>query len=271
MDDPDFFSATIGIIGGKGRMGGWLARALEKAGQKVFIADAKDGEVSHEFVRRHRVLILAVPISRVGEVMQRIGPRTLQDGVVMDICSLKQGPMASMLEHAQGEVVGLHPMFGPSAKGFKGQTVFMSQGRGDRWHKWMSRFLKEQQAKVVEIEPKKHDQLMAQVQSLRHLWLLCLGQALEDLGYDPASELDISGPWFKTLLAMLGHQCEQPGELYTELAMNNPEVGPAAEALQRAATNTLGCLENGDAEGLKRLFSQVESKFLGVSDDISLD
>lgn len=271
MDDPDFISATIGIIGGKGRMGEWLARVLTKAGKKVFIADAKDGEVSHEFAREHRVLILAVPVSRVEEVMQRIGPHTPKDGVVMDICSLKQGPMAGMLEHAQGEVVGLHPMFGPSAKSFAGQMVFMSQGRGDRWHKWMGRFLRDQQAKVVEIDPKKHDQLMARVQSLRHLWLLCLGQALDELGFDPASELELSGPWFKTLLGMLGHQCKQPGELYTELAMNNPEVGQAAEALQRAATDTLGCLKNRDAEKLKRMFSQVENKFLSVSDDISLD
>lgn len=271
MAEPGFFTTKVVVIGGRGRMGAWWARALRLAGCEVLIADARDGAITPDMVAECPVVVLAVPVSRVEEVMRHIGPHTRDDGLVMDICSLKEAPLSSMLAHAQGEVVGAHPLFGPTAEGLDGQLVFVCPGRGERWERWVQGFLQDRGARVVEMDPARHDRLMAQVQSLRHLWLVCLGRALTRLGYDPQRDLAFSGPWFNDLIDMLTHQCRQPAELYCELATHNPAVPQAAEALRQAAGEVLGSLARGGGSELTDLFNQTAMAFCGSSGHFSLD
>lgn len=271
MEDPPFFSTTVGIIGGLGRMGRWMAAHFERAGAKVLIADQATGGVSPEMVRQSQVLVLAVPISQVEAVMRRVGPYTRIDGLVMDVCSLKQEPMRHILAHARGEVLGTHPLFGPSAESMEGRLVFMCPGRGQGWAARLSGHWENRGAKLRAIEPEQHDRLMAKVQSLRHLWLLILGRTLGRLDYDGEDQRELCGPWFGGLLDMLEHQCAQPGELYAELAMNNPHLPRTIRALDVAVHEVIGSLEAGDTSELAGLFREVEARFAGQNDRFSLD
>lgn len=271
MEEPGFFKTSVGIIGGRGRMGAWWARQFRRAGCRVRIADAKDGEIPEGFASDCAVVVMAVPVSQVEPVMRRIGPHTRPGGLVMDICSLKQGPLKSMLAHARGEVVGAHPLFGPTAEGLGGQSVFLCPGRGERWLGWLRAFLQERGARVTSLQPERHDRLMAQAQSLRHLWLVCLGRALDRLGFDPERDLALSGPWTQELIAMLGHQCTQPAELYCELATHNPAMGRVADALEQTVGEVLGYLRQGDGQGLADLFDRTAEVFCRPQEQISLD
>lgn len=256
MDESDF-RPKIGIVGGKGRMGAWLAVYLGQNGYPVRVADTQDSPVSEDFVGACQVLILAVPLSQVEPVMQLIGPHTREDGVVIDIASLKQEPLNSMLAHAKGEVIGCHPLFGPGAGSLEDQTVFVCPGRGRRWLSWLRGLLERGGARVVEMEPGQHDRLMARVQTMRHLLLVGLGKALMDLEFDPAGDLPNSGPWFRTLLRLLGQQTQQPPELYADLALNNPAAPQAVEALSQALSGISALLSSGDREGLINLMGEV--------------
>jgi len=256
MDDADF-RPTVGIIGGRGRMGRWLEARLSEAGHRVLIADACLGPTPREMVQASDVLILSVPVPQVEAVMAEVGPFTRPDGLVMDIASLKQGPVGSMLAHARGEVIGTHPLCGPAAPSLQGQLVFFHPARSSHWLKWALEFWRQGGARVVEMEPREHDRLMARVQTLRHVLLFAWGRALMRLDFQVGPELDLAGPWFQTLFDLLAQQSQQPAELYADLALHNP-AGPAAvQALQDSLQEMADCLRGGDGEAVAGLFREV--------------
>ncbi len=248
---------TVGIIGGLGRMGSWLRTLLEPAVGRVLVADLGGEPVTPEFVRACQMIILAVPVHAVDQVMQMIGPHTDPQGVVVDITSLKQKPLASMLAHAQGEVVGAHPLFGPGAPSLAGQIVFLTEGRGRRWLAWLRRFLRQQGARAVVMAPERHDRLMAQVQTLRHLMLYAFGWSLMQLGFHPQDDGELSGPWFQELLGLLCRQSGQPAELYADLALHNPDGLNAARTLQKGLDGLVTALEGSDRGALVKTMEEV--------------
>lgn len=248
---------TVGIIGAQGRMGAWLRRLLEPVVGRLLTADAKGDPATPEWVAACQMIILAVPVDAVEGVMEAIGPHTDPEGVVVDISSLKQMPLASMLAHARGEVVGAHPLFGPGAPSLKDQVVFLSQGRGQRWLAWLKRFLRQQGARPVVMAPERHDRLMAQVQTLRHLLLYAFGWSLMQMGYCPETDGDISGPWFRELLTLLARQSLQPAGLYADLALQNPGGLDAARTLMQGLGSMVAALEGKDRGALVDTMEQV--------------
>lgn len=256
MEVPPF-RPSIGIIGGRGRMGRWLERRLRHSGHAVTVVDQEQGSLGAAFVQACQVLILAVPVAAVEKVMAAIGPLTRPDHLVMDITSLKAQPLASMLAHARGEVIGTHPLFGPATRSSAGQLVFVCPGRGSRWLSWLMNLLREGRMQAVQIEAERHDRLMAQVQTLRHLLLVGLGRALMRLGFDPVQDLGRSGPWFQSIMGILAHQLRQPAELYADLALHNPAGPEAMRALGQSLSELTGCLASGDRGGLVRMMEEV--------------
>ncbi|MBI4800479.1 MAG: prephenate dehydrogenase [Desulfarculus sp.] len=256
-DDAPFGKPLVGVIGGQGRMGRWLKARLEEDGHEVRTADLNHGPPLCELAAACPVLILAVPVPAVGEVMAQIGPFTRPDGLVLDIASLKAAPLTAMLRHARGEVIGGHPLCGPTAPSLAGQLFFVCPGRGERWRAWLQGWLERAGARMVEMEAAAHDRLMAQVQSLRHMLLLGLGSALMEAGFDPARDLPLAGPWFGSLLGLLEHQGQQPAGLYADLALNNPAAPPLLAALAQNLARIAQMTAAGDRQGLVEMMDQV--------------
>jgi prephenate dehydrogenase len=252
MKEGGFRPITIGVIGGKGRMGRMLARLLKESGQQPLVMDMEDGSFQPEEAAQCLVLVLAVPVQAVEEVMIEVGPYTRNDGAVIDITSLKEAPLKAMLDHARGDVVGSHPLFGPTCDP-EGQTVFVCQGRGDVWSSWWRCLWKRAGANVVEISPSRHDRLMAQVQTLRHLMISSLGLALQDLGFDPEGDLPLAGSWFGSLWELMENQAAQPAGLYTDLALANPHAIEAVRSMTTALQETGRYLENNDRDKLSAI------------------
>ncbi len=248
---------VVGIVGGLGRMGRWLEKRLADCGHRVLIADARGRAPDRQFLQASQVLVLAVPLVQIGPLMEDIGPHTRPDGLVLDIASLKEDPLRAMLARARGAVLGTHPLFGPFTEDPTGQTVFICPGRGRAWLGWVQRLVRAAGAEPVLMDPQKHDRLMARVQTLRHLALYGLGRALMRLDFDPERELELAGPWFQELYALLQHQVRQPARLYAELARQNPAGGQAARALAQGMRELAQALESGDQEALEALMGEV--------------
>jgi prephenate dehydrogenase len=240
-------------------MGSLTARFLRDAGYEIEIADRSEGPISWESVARHDAVFVAVPIGELERVLTRMGPWTREDGVVIDITSLKEAPVRWMLEHCRGEVLGSHPLFGPSVDSLEGRTFFLCPARSGPRSAWFQTFLQERGAHVVEIEPARHDRLMSRVQVLRHLLLICFGRSLELLRFDLESELPLSGPWFSELALMLRRQSEQDPGLFADLALNNPYSEETVAALSRAVDEIVGLCRSGDRVRLAELIREVSS------------
>lgn len=240
------FEGPVGIIGGEGRMGRLLGRIFKEAGHQVISSDLHSGPSPQETARSCQVVILAVPIPETEAMAALVGPHTRRDGVLVDITSVKAGPMQAMLANANGAVVGAHPLFGPTAPSLDQQLVFMCPGRGEAWLAWLKNFFQSRGARVREIGPEKHDRLMAQVQSLRHLMLTCMCQTLMQTGFELDLELEFSGPWFKTLMAVLAQQYEQPADLYADISLANQASPQVMRALAQSVDRMTRALEKGD-------------------------
>lgn len=250
MDDAGFIRPEAAVIGGRGRMGRWLSGFLEDRGFDVVTVERGDPPAAFCRAARRHVVILAVPLTEIDAVMGRIGPHTRPEGVVLDVCSLKAGPLAAMTAHARGEVVGLHPLFGPATPSLNGQTVVFCPGRGRVWPERVRTWLARQGARVVEMEPPRHDQLMAVVQTLRHLMLGALGGSLRELGFDLKRDLPLAGEWFPALIDMLAGQCGQPPALFADIAASNPASLETLQTFRRRLDSLIAPLAAGDREGL---------------------
>ena len=107
----------------------------------------------------------------------------------------------------------------------------------------------------------QHDRFMAQIQTLRHFLIFALGGALMELGFDPQTDQELSGPWFGKLLCMLERQTQQPSDLYAELALHNPFGLEAVRSFARQTQELSARLALGDKPHLIDALSRVERFF----------
>lgn len=251
----------IAVIGGQGKMGRWFVRFFEDMGLDVLSADLKTETTPEEAASLSDAVLLTVPMGRLEEVAQRVGPRVKEDGLIADISSLKQAAMASMMAHSSCEVVGTHPLFGPGEPGMVGQTVVVCRGRGDRWLHWLVDLFKNAGAHVSVTTPDKHDLMMTVVQGLNHILNLALGLTVMDLGMEPGELRKFSTPSFGTRLRQIEHLLYQDPDLYAELNMLNPEFPTTFRAFGEVCRRLMNLIEKEDKEEFARLFRQANELF----------
>ena len=92
-----------------------------------------------------------------------------KDSLLMDLTSLKAGPVRAMLEASASEVIGLHPLFGPGVPSLEGQNIVLCRARGTRWLPWVRDIFGRKNANLIEATPERHDEVMAVVQALNHI------------------------------------------------------------------------------------------------------
>ncbi|MDR3603597.1 MAG: prephenate dehydrogenase/arogenate dehydrogenase family protein [Syntrophaceae bacterium] len=257
MSDTDFRKANVCIVGGKGRMGRWFVSLFREAGMDTIVSDLDDSPISEKSVASCDIVLLAVPVTAIEGVMRSIGPFIRSDALLMDISSIKRDPINFMLKYSQSEVIGTHPLFGPSTASLVDQVVFLCPSRTERWIKPFRNFLEERGAKITEITPDGHDKLMACFQTLRHVMLTSLGQTLIRLGFDSHCQVEGTGAWFEQLLAMMCHQFEQPSELYADLAIGNSYSSETLKLFRNSLNELANLVSTGNRDGLVSAMDEV--------------
>ena len=255
-------SVKIGLIGGRGQMGRWFRRFFTAQGLKVLVADVDTEQTSQEVARLADVVVLSVPMPKVKEIIRELAPHIRPEAALIDLTSVKQGPMAEMLAHFPGEVVGTHPLFGPGVKSITGQTVVLCPGRGERWFNWLKELLENAGAKVKVTSPTQHDRLMSVVQGLAHFSLIALEMAIRELGVSPQDLEDFATPTFSTLHHLARRLFTQDAALYACIQLQNPANRVALRALEDSVADILYFIQRQDADGLVRLITSLKEGLL---------
>jgi prephenate dehydrogenase len=187
----------IGIVG-FGRFGRFAAEILGKDFPvAVFDRKSPSAQCDVRFatlreVARKPCLLICVPISQMERVCRRLGPLLTPGQLVMDTCSVKEGPLRLMLDFfpESVEVLGTHPLFGPETgrQGIAGLEVVLCPGRGNRVGK-VKQYLETLELKVTVTTATEHDRAMARTQALFHF----LAQGFSRMNVDPDS-LATPGP-----------------------------------------------------------------------------
>jgi prephenate dehydrogenase len=180
---------TIGVIG-FGAFGEFACRELvETRRLRVFAWNERDSRVLRARAKRVGVrfvnvseaaacdiVILAVPISKMGECLKRVKPFLKPSVLVVDVCSVKVLPAREMKRLLPRGValLGTHPLFGPqsAARGIKGKTIALCPVRvSKRRLKKVIRFLRSLGLAPVVCTPREHDAEVARTQALTHFVL----------------------------------------------------------------------------------------------------
>ena len=253
---------SVAIIGGRGGMGGVMARLFGDLGHQVFVSDLDTELTARDAAKVADVVVISVPIEVTESVIRDVGPHVREDALLMDVTSIKQGPVRLMLECTRASVIGTHPMFGPNVHSLQGQRVVLCRGRGDVWAAWVAQMLGARGLLVVEATPEHHDRMMAVVQVLTHFQTQVVGLTIARSGVSLEDTLRFTSPAYLMELFMTARHFDQSPDLYGPIAMRNPATNEITEAFRAAAAEVADIFASRDLQRFRALFDEVRG-FLG--------
>jgi prephenate dehydrogenase len=253
---------TIGIIGGKGLIGKFLARFFRSRGFRVLISDIHTKLSNGELGEKSDAIMISVPIHVTQKVIREIAPFLRPDQLLMDVTSLKVFPVKEMLK-SKASVIGLHPMFRPGPGGMKGQIMVMCPARcAVAQKKWLRGLFQKAGATVVEMTTKKHDELMGIVQALIHFHSLVLGMTLRSLKTDLRAIMKVMSPIYRMQFDVVCRIFAQNPELYAHIGMENPETSKTVSHFLKSTKKLRRILSTKDLAAFIGEFGKT-ARFLG--------
>jgi prephenate dehydrogenase len=239
-------------------MGSWFASLFESQGLSVSSAGKRTGLNPATVARECEVVIVSVPITDTIKVIKELGPLVREDGLIMDLTSIKKGPVEAMLKYSRAEVLGAHPLFGPEEEEAEGQKVVICPGRGEEWSKWFTGILDKAGVKIVKMDPEKHDRLMGLIQGVNHFSTLALALCIERSGFGLEEISNCTTRSFNQKFDRIKSMLKQSPELFESLIMDNPEAGEFIEQYYDSADKMIRVARERDREAFKEIFNSLK-------------
>ena len=257
----EFEPRTVAVIGGQGGMGQCIGQLFGDLGHNVMIADVNTTLTPAEAARVADVVVISVPIGATEQVIRDVGPLVRPEALLLDVTSLKTGPMQAMLDAAQCSVVGTHPLFGPSVHSLQGQRVVVTPGRGDEWRTWLEQMLHARGIEILETTPEAHDRAMCVVQVLVHFSTEVMGRTLATLNVPLDETLKFMSPIYLMELLLTARHFSQSPDLYGAIQMGNPGTDNVTQAFVDAARTIQEITAQGDRGAFAQMFAEVRAYF----------
>jgi prephenate dehydrogenase len=277
------------IIGGTGETGQWFASFYKSHGWDVYVwganarvdiakklgvhfADDLNKEISQS-----DVVMISVPIDITEQVIARTAPGMKKGSLLMDITSVKTGPMSAMQQYAPDgvEILGTHPMFGPTIPDVQGQTMILIpvEGRSGHWTGIIHSLYEDSGAHIVVTTALEHDRMMAVVQGLTHFAYISIGSAMSQLDFDVPQSRKFMSPVYSIMVDFVGRILAQNPYLYAMIQMN-PEMESVHRAFIKVCGDMSDKVKNRDIHGFVEIMRQAAVHFgdtraaLGRSDKL---
>lgn len=240
--------SLIGIVGGKGKMGQFFARFFRDKGYRVEISD-KDTRIDNkELVQISDVILFSVPLHQTEEIIRETLPFTRSGQLLMDVSSLKTGPIREML-NSDASVIGLHPMFGPEVHSIKGQTIIACPVRAKNGEKGrLFDIFVTSGVRIKETTPEEHDRMMSIIQVLIHFSTIVMGRTLRELDVDIEESLKYTSPVYRLEMNFIGRLFAQNPALYGAIGIQNPHTPDVLRKLEESFSFYREVLKKKDLE-----------------------
>ena len=252
----------IGIIGGTGKMGQFFRKFFESNNCNVLISSRRTKLKPIDCVKSSDVVIVSVPISVTLQVIREIAPLINKGSLLIDTTSIKKEPVEAMLIHSKCEVIGMHPLFGPSVSSIKNQTIVICPARTKKWLEWIINIFEKNKAKIKITTPKKHDEMMSIIQGINHFSTLSAAYAMKNLGISVKESLEYTSPIYKLRMAMVGRILNQDPRLYASIEIMNPENKKALSLYLSSCKKLQRIIQSKNTEEFVEYFKEC-SEFFG--------
>ncbi|HWR25853.1 MAG TPA: prephenate dehydrogenase [Methanosarcina sp.] len=265
------------ILGGTGEMGQWFTRFFKerdfevsvwgKGGKKEI---AKKLEVPfasnlEAVIPESDIVIVSVPINATEETIAEIAPKMKAGSLLMDFTSIKVKPIEAMRKFAPSdvEILGTHPMFGPTIRTIRGQTVILVpvKGRSEKWFPFVRELFEKNGARVEITTAAEHDRLVSVVQGLTHFAYISIGTTIDALDFDIKKSRKFVSPVYDIMLDFVGRILGQNPYLYALIQMENPGVLEVHEAFIKKCEELSELVQTHDEEGFARKMKAAALKY----------
>ena len=258
-------SAGVGksalIIGGSGKMGGWMAEFLASQGFRVQLADPRRAKLPYPWIPEwersdleHDIIVVAAPIKATADILHALAKRR-PHGLVIDVGSLKT-PLRSGFEAlvaAGCRVASIHPMYGPNTRLLSGRhVIFVDVGSAQALDE-ARRLFDSTMAARVDMSLDDHDRAMAYVLGLSHALNLAFFTALAESGELVPHLQALSSTTFDAQLQVAGDVARDNPKLYFEIQSLNRFGAAALDALVDASMRVRELVLTGDEAGFVSL------------------
>ena len=218
-------------------MGQFFAPVLERAGYDVRSAGRNGPYDRKDLAQTCDLVMISVPIRDTVQVIREIAPLMTPHQLLCDLTSLKVAPVAAMLA-SKAQVVGLHPMFGPTVPALAGQRIIATPARcpPDRLEQLLGIFRGEG-ACITVTTPEEHDRMMAMVQGLTHFATLCMAETMRRGNVGIGEALAFMSPVYRIELDLMGRLLSQDPALYADILQMNPFVPEVLTIFRQAAAD----------------------------------
>ena len=242
-------------------MGSWFAELMERQGFTVLRSDLGTELTPQAMTVRCDVVVVSVPIAETLKVIREIGPLLPENGLLMDLTSVKKAPLEAMLEHSAAQVVGLHPLLGPEAGFNSGGRVVVCPGRGESGLSWITQVLQASGLTPVHLDAEEHDRMMGLIQGANHFSTLALALAVNRSGFEVSNLSRCATETFRERLERIRFMMEQPVELFGSLLMDNPAAAEFSERYLEGARGLLEIIMTKDKQAFGNLFASLRETF----------
>lgn len=265
------------ILGGTGEMGQWFTRFFKERGYEVTVW-GKGGKVEvakkldvpfasdlEAVIPESDIVIVSVPINATEETIAEVAPKMKAGSLLMDFTSIKVRPVEAMRKFAPGdvEILGTHPMFGPTIPTIRGQTVILVpiEGRSEKWFPVIRQLFEESGAHVEITTAAEHDRLVSVVQGLTHFAYITIGTTIDRLDFDIKKSRKFVSPVYSIMLDFVGRILGQNPYLYALIQMENPGVPEVHEAFIKECEELSSLVRAHDEEGFVRKMKAAARKY----------
>ncbi len=247
------------VIGGRGKMGRWMADFLASQGFRITVADPAGEVPGYEWLAdwcssdlSHDLVVVATPLKIANEVLGELAARK-PAGVVFDLGSLKtplrQGLAA--LKSAGVRVTSIHPMFGPDTELLSGRhVIFIDLGDAGALEEARSLF-GSTMADLVVMGLDEHDRLIAYVLGLSHALNIAFFTALAESGEDAPKLARLSSTTFDSQLNVATRVADDNPDLYFEIQSLNAYGEESLSALRTAVERIWRSVHEHDPQAFK--------------------
>lgn len=204
-------------------MGQFFMNVLPKNKFIITLFGEEDWKNPEQKINNQDIIFLSIPINITITIIKKISPFLKKNTLLVDISSIKEKIMQTMLFYHKGPVLGLHPMFGPDIKNIKNKIIISCHGRYYKDYKYFINILKNISFDIKEMTPIQHDKFMHIIQGIEHFNVFCLGIFLKKHNINLLELRSLASPIYKIELDILGRLFYQKSSLYADIITSNKQ------------------------------------------------
>ena len=239
-----------------------LERALERK-----VIDSASVGIRAEHIAAADLVLIATPVSTLGNICRTIAPFLQPDTVVSDVGSTKQSALAAFAEHLPQHLpqcVAAHPIAGSDRSGALAAQFGLYQDKklilcphetqNPEAEALVGRLWQAVGAQIFRMSAQGHDAVFAAVSHLPHILAFAYVHQILDHA-DGATYLDFAATGFRDFTRIAS---SHPA-IWTDICFaNRDSLLKLLEGQQRQLEKIASLLRNSDSDGLYRYFAEAK-------------